>query len=543
MPTRFPQRGHRRARAAGFGAGVWNRRRRHGRIVPPGDDIGSRDGTWLSLSLDEDGAVREGPGEVVSGIGPRPAPTATPAPPQPPPPGSSGGDHAAPTLGSTADSELTARAVSGDEVVLADGPGDDGASISVGTSSDPQDTSSQSLDSADSDAGLDDATPLPALLEEDTEAVDVPVPAAIECTLADEVLPWPPMLVTPTLVLPGAWPPPPGALGRTQPSLVSPTVEPSPGPAEELSLAGLTGGDPVGGESVEVSIDEEISITDMDIGSLVSSDAPPVRGTLDDMPVVVRGVPTAPPSVAELSPPPPERPPPAEPGGRPQASPRPAVRPLDASSEDDDVPTEVSERDALEEALAVLRTSEPGAGFQAARPAPSAPSAPASARGASPPLALLGPDGPGEAPFETHSTADELISLELIDEDEGPVDPAVRSDMDLAPVKPPQPPAWLALGSPSFSVFPALASQPRAWIALTMEVEDSGPPGAAPDRGSDPPSTTERTTDLRELARRRAIDEATHDGDPRPVEETLMDPSTTGDGDDWLSDVEDDDLG
>ncbi|MCO4773938.1 MAG: hypothetical protein KDA24_28150 [Deltaproteobacteria bacterium] len=447
-------------------------------MVPPYDDIDSRDGTWMSLSLDAEAEDRSGPQRLGETSGVR---LLTPAPPQPPPRSeSSAGDSPAPTLReepsvivAIEDGSLpTAARAGGGE------PGGDSVSIdSTGEGS----LDSASLDSAslDGDSGeiVTEHSAVVSIVEEVTEAVEVPVPAPLLVTLEDEVMPWPPLLVAPTLVLPGAWPPPPGTLARSQPSIASLLEEPS-SKHEELSI------------ELELELDDE-SVDSELIAGLGDSLEPSLS-----VEVVIEDDP----SVADVS----------------------VVerlinqgRPLEPDR-DDDIPTEVSERDALEEALAVLRSAKPGTVLT--------------------PLPEPEPDPEGD---DAAVTAEDLVSLELVDEGHGPVNPAVRTDLDLAPVATPVwDRTWISTGAPTLARHDLGVS--RAWVQLVLEPPPppiAVAPKARGGGGFDEP-ISEHSTDLRALAEQRERAGTQADGLGPFVEPSA---ARTDDGeDDWLSDLPDD---
>lgn len=493
-----------------MGAGAWNRRRRHDPIAPVGNDIDSRGGSLLSLSLDGDGDASENSGAgQLSGLRPRFL-TSSPTPPQAPPPNSSAGDSPAPTLKNTDDLVILELADPSNQASI--------SSTSLELETEAESSVGILSTSLDSVAGSgESAHPFTAdgpILEEDTETVDAQVPAPLALTLEDEVLPWPPLLVDPTLVLPGAWPPPPGTLGRSQPSLLAPAAQPASNTFGSPYFSGPTGATSIGSVSVEVIIEDDPSVADVEalIQLAESSEAPPIHGTLDEMPVVVRT------SVGTI--------------GAPEGS----EEALGAAhsgaadpSEFEDTPTEVSTRDALEDALAVLRTTEPGTLLPGTL---------------LPGTLLPGTLLPGtllpsistdadDGDDESATTAEDLVSLEFYSDEQSLVDPAVRSDIDLAAVRMrPLDRIWLALGDPvSCSTG---STPPRTWIDLTLDLPSPSKELLESNPLRPQPYTeiiSETTTDLRALAARG---DAAQKGRVRGD----MSPDAEGDeGDDWLSDL------
>jgi len=471
-------------RRSGPGAGAWRRRRRH--QVPESraeDSLVSAVSDVLSLSLDGDeqgerSAVREIGGRRLRG------PTSTPTPPQAPPPNSSAGDSPAPTLPNTNDLVLVELAGGADEASLSS------TSLEIETAAQSSPGSSAVLTGTERAVAPSD--PNAFVVEEETEAVDVELPAPLALTLAEEVLPWPPVLVDPTLVILGAWPPVDG--GRAEPSFET---------HGDGLHEGISGDVSIGSVSVELIIEDDPSVADVGVllGYVESSEVPPVRGTLDEMPVVSR------------------------PSGRATEArvitvDDPVHEPLPphAAGDLEETPTEVSARDALEDALAVLRTTEPQTLL----------------RTSSAPLV----DDHSEDTEEAATTAEDLVSLEFMSDEESRVDPAVRSDMERsADVARTRDRTWLVLGGPSLE--DALGANQRSWIDLTLD-------GSAPlrrDAKSLPPRPpsfnepiSETTTDLRALAARgRSSQRADIRADMSPNAED-------GVGDDWLSDLAGDDV-
>lgn len=343
--------------------------------------------------------------------------------------------------------------------------------------------------------------------EEDTEATAIPLPAPIPVSLADEPLPWPVAIVAPTLVPPGAWPPPPGSLGSSEVSAVA--LRPGTDELPELELESAEEAVPFGVTSVE---------------------EPPVRGTLDGMPVVQR--------VAV----------PQEDEPDTDAD---AEGPEAADDDGDDAPTEVSERDALEDALALLRTAD------------------------APPLTEAG--APEEEPEaeddESATTAEDLVSLELLAEAEpsdADVDPAILGDLaDASSITrravrtvgvifgapaPPRPWAETTVGLDLGEPRPVDPEEPDLEVdEFEPEADETTAPGfqvdlalarpVAPDpktarRGVavPPPDVRARSvprgpsgpaTDLLALSRRS-------DGPPEPDEDTV---AVDVSGDDWLNEL------
>jgi len=397
----------------------------------------------MSLSLDGESPESTRPTTQIGKL--ETALTSTPTPPQPPPLAeSSGGDSPAPTLSSDSDADVPTAVGN-----LAEASGEVRIEL--------------------------------ALVEEDTESAQIPLPPPLQLTLKDEVLPWPPLLVAPTLVLPGAWPPPPGTLARSAPSLIDHARD----SLVEISIEAETGAMSVGSVSMELVIEED-STADDEIGGMQfasSSELPPVKGTLDEMPVVVSATP----------------------------------------DEFDDIPTEVSQRDALEEALALLRTAAPGS-----------------------PLGTT-----VEEDDESATTAEDLVSLELDApiSVHGPVDPAVRADLDASPGAAGAQRVALHLGDP-VAHRGALLSPVWIDLVLTAPATESAtpvtplPPAPSPPAAPRPlpPLAGERTTDLVALAERREAEVAAISAPVEGVAETSpSDLSSDADGDDWLSDLPDED--
>ena len=484
---------------AGVGAGAWHRRRRQGRVGSPYDEIDSREGTWLSLSLDIDGE-ETGPARLQDSRTPLPTRT----PPQPPPLDESpAGDSSASNLNA-----LPTPDDPGEPSVVVEIEDSQYGEVALVPTTDHGTSFSGSLDSESldkaSNSGVSEAAgalggPLP---EEDTEAVQVPLPAPIPVTLSDEILPWPPMLVAPTLVLPGAWPPPLGTLAQSSPSVLDLQPEEDSRHLQEVSMDGL----PANSGSGRASLSEGDNALEPSLS---------VEVVIEDDSVADVSI------VERLSPPQPLSPPsvygdriPTEEDGQAgedastdalvedssvtaedlagEASAPAALRdapPNDKhrgrSAGDDDVPTQVSERDALEEALAVLRTVEPGT------------------------LLASMPDTEEDGE-ESEVTAEDLVSLELVDE-ELQVDPEVRSDMDLAPVPTPRwDRTWLGTGAPTLASTPAPT---RAFIELRLTAVPSRPSDAAAmSRGVPGRDELGRVgTDLRELADRPDAEETDDD--------------------------------
>mgnify|MGYP000002593872 CR=1 FL=1 len=310
-----------------------------------------------------------------------------------------------------------------------------------------------------------------AFAEEATEAIEVPLPAPVPVRLADEPLPWPVVIVSPTLVLPGSWPPPPGSLLESEPS----GVIRYPSGVEELVLDSgeeppeldldAPSEDQIPVVPTFAKIDFEDSAIDLVIedpsvaDSLIafsaadSVDEPPVRGTLDDMPIVRAHAP----SLESV---------PAIDASAPSLE-------LEPDEDDDgDAPTEVNARDALEDALAALRT------------------------GGADELALASDDlVVDEEPEAITATADDLLSLELDDPELG-VDPDVVADLgaiglpsgdtsEHPPVQvAPRPGVYLELGAPSPAV--VFSTLPAVWLET---VDPAG--GVAVDVTAAPPTRPE----------------------------------------------------
>ncbi len=439
----------------GFGAGAWERRRR--RFGPASfeyDAVGTDDPTWMSLSLD-------------------------------------GSSHADPTLQSIATVSLeelgqSAPALRDDALIVraerpdvppqptvqdlegvdapsshpsSSGPSSDSSSDSVSISvSDP--SGSMSLDGSVTagDVGIAVAPPS-AFVDELTEAIEVPMPPPITVRLADEPLPWPLVIVSPSIVLPGSWPPPLTHLGESEPSGIRPYAS----MVEELALDrpeevddgqeldldapsedSLIAVRPRGRIDFEDSaidlVIEDPSVIDSISGLLElqhadSVDEPPVRGTLDEMPVLQqqrRPIAPAVPSVDEL---------------------------LELT--EDEPATEVAELDALEAALEALRTAGDGDG-----------------------LSLEMDDIIEEEDHDgATATAEDLLSLEFDGDPEQDVDPDVVAD--LAAVSLPsggagqaalqarvQPGIFIELGGPSPAV--VFSIQPAVWLE-TVDPQGIGP--------------------------------------------------------------------
>ncbi len=349
------------------------------------------------------------------------------------------------------------------------------------------------------------------ILEEDTEAVAVFLPDPIPVTLVDELMPWPPLLVAPTLVLPGAWPPPLGALAQSAPAGLDLQIEDGASPLDELALDGvpvLSGSSKPslveGPSTLEPSLSVEVVIEDDSVAdvSIVERLATPqsispastyghrarTGGAKAEDGKLEAGAPRVasfrgPAAASENAT--------VESAGSARSADDPPAGELsDRSSGDDDIPTEVSMRDALEEALEVLRTMEPGTLLS--------------------PL----PEAEGDS-SESEVTAEDPFSLEL-DDDELQVDPAVRSDMDLSPVATPRwDRTWLGTGAPTLSSNPAPT---RAFIELRLTPASTRPQAAA------------------QLARAvpRRDEPGEHRRNLRPLAER---PEEEGVDDDWLADL------
>jgi len=451
----------RASRRPGLGAGAWQRRRRV-RTVPPHDAIDSQDGTWMTLSLDGE-STDDAPANLA------PAPVSRTAPPQSPPLVESASDHPAVVtdIGPSAFLPVGTDPPTPREEARSLSPATSLSSPSVSAS---VSDSSASISISDEDSvvtgevAVVEVVERGPLLEEDTEAVEVPLPDVQRLTLADELLPWPQLLVQPTLVLPGAWPPPLDAVQRSAPSVVALMEEPSeplsdisleldpdeslPALTEEPSVKSFDGVDslevaalvrevlaePDTGPSTDLfEPTEDVSVdTDAD-GASLSLDAPLTADRTDEgqEEPAAEGTDEAEVSLVDAIDPD------DEPGGH-ETDEAAVSLALDG---DDDSPTEVSDRDALEDALAVLRTAEPGT--------------------------VLGPPPEDEPEDEEAVTAEDLVSLEMVAEAEHPVNPAVRTDMELTPVplvsQPRREVAWMALGGPTIRPSSGPA---RAWIEL-----------------------------------------------------------------------------
>ena len=446
-------------RARGIGAGAWQRRRRRssGAPLPDLGAVASVDPTWMSLSLDP----------------------------------SSDGNAAALSFASVSLEEISSAPELQDEALVArterpeaptmEEPTEPDAPSSVSSSSVSVSSSSVSVSSS-SVSISDEVEVAPASIsvaspgmfaEEATEAIEVPLPPPVPVRLAEEPLPWPVILVPPTVVLPGSWPPPPGSLLESEPSGV---VDMNSG-VEELAIEPMDTGDDLLELELDApsedqlqavvpraQIDFEDSAIDLVIEdpSVIESMAgppawvdsveePPIRGTLDDMPVVAKARVTP---VKEAEP--------------PSES---AELDLD---EDDEPPTEVSQRDALEAALDALRSTRDSSEL------------------------VLETDDVllDEDPEPITATADDLLSLEF-DDGEDSVDPDVLADLgaiglpsadtsEQPPVQvAPRLGVFLELGAPSPAV--VFSPQPAVWLET---VDPAGGESAIPSLAEPAPDDT-----------------------------------------------------
>ncbi len=462
----------RSGRSRGIGAGAWSRRRRRvGAASFDYDAVGTADPTWLSLSLDGPSADPASYSLATVSL-------------------EEVGSEEAPELG---DDALVVRQARPDVPTQPTLQDPTSSSPSFSSSSSSSSSSSLSISVSDPSAsvsleasvtsasGSAAVAPPGAFSDELTEALEVPLPLPVPVRLADEPLPWPLVLVPPTVVLPGSWPPPPGHLGESEPS----GVLPQPSVSEEIALDDddevqeLDLDAPSEDNLVSVvrpqQIEFEDSATDVVIEdpSVIESmpvlagfqaadsiEEPPVRGTLDDMPVLDRSVP---------APIPPEAP---------------ALSDLH-EVDDDGPPTEVTDLNALEAALQLLRSSEGDD------------------------LSLAMDDvAPDEDPDSLVATAEDLLSLEFDGEVEQPVDPDVVADLaniglpsadvsrddELADA--PGAGVFIELGGPSpavvFSVRPAVwleTVDPKGASLIEAVAEERPTVSAAPVPGGEPDGT------------------------------------------------------
>lgn len=443
----------RSGRGRGIGAGAWGRRRRQPGALSAGyDAIATADPTWLSISLDLSSEADQASVSLAT-VSLEEVPDDAPEL----------RDEA--LIVRTERPDLPTQPTFQDPITPDDSSSDsssasNSSSVSISVSDPSADVSLQT--SGGGDSGAVSVAPPSAFAEELTEAIEVPMPPPVAVRLADEPLPWPLVIVAPTVVLPGSWPPPRGHMGDSEPS----GIGPYPSVAEEIALDHVDEDEldleleldaPSGDRLVAVRpggwIDFEDSAIDVVIEdpSVIDSmpgltglqaaesvEEPPIRGTLDEMPVVSQ-------VALEVG---------------PEALSDPSIEGLEDLTEDGP-PTEVNELDALEAALEALRGP-----------------------GGSDDLSLEMDDiVPDDEPGGATSTMEDLLSLEFDGESEQPVDPDVVADLSAIGLPSagarsadalvaPGPGIFIEVGPPSPAV--VFSIQPAVWLE-TLDPQSSRP--------------------------------------------------------------------